>query len=101
MNILMDMYEYPEELLEAMNAALPIAIENLTNGAKAVGREFVWLWLHKGMDSFMSCEQYKEFYWPTLKGLITGLIDNGLADLLIIHKTDEVSKINNKNGLQK
>ena len=35
--------------------------------------------LHKGSHSFMSLEQFKTFYWPTLRKLILGLIDGGLT----------------------
>jgi uroporphyrinogen-III decarboxylase len=35
--------------------------------------------LHKGADGFMSNEQYKTFYWPTLKKVMMGLIKEGLV----------------------
>lgn len=38
--------------------------------------------LHKGADGFMSDGQFKEFYWPTLRKLILGLIDEGLVPSL-------------------
>jgi hypothetical protein len=34
--------------------------------------------LHKGLDGFMSSDQFKTFYWPTLRKLMIGLIDEGL-----------------------
>jgi len=35
--------------------------------------------LHKGMDGFMSDEQYRTFYWDTLLRLVNGLIDASLT----------------------
>jgi uroporphyrinogen-III decarboxylase len=43
--------------------------------AKARGVPRVFIPLHKGLDGFMSPEQFKRFYWPTLKRLIEGLIE--------------------------
>jgi uroporphyrinogen-III decarboxylase len=38
--------------------------------------------LHKGADGFMSDDQFRSFYWPTLRKLIIGLINEGLVPQL-------------------
>jgi uroporphyrinogen-III decarboxylase len=38
--------------------------------------------LHKGADGFMSNEQFRTFYWPTLKKVIIGLANEGLVPQL-------------------
>jgi uroporphyrinogen-III decarboxylase len=38
----------------------------------------VYITLHKGADGFMSPDQFKTFYWPSLKELMLALIDEGL-----------------------
>jgi uroporphyrinogen-III decarboxylase len=38
--------------------------------------------LHKGADAFMSDEQFNTFYWPTLRKVLLGLIDQGLIPFL-------------------
>jgi uroporphyrinogen-III decarboxylase len=38
--------------------------------------------LHKGADGFMSHEQFKTFYWPSLRKLIIGLVNEGLVPQL-------------------
>jgi uroporphyrinogen-III decarboxylase len=43
---------------------------------------FVFMPLHKGCDGFMSTEQYKTFYWPTLRKVVMGLIEEGLVPIL-------------------
>ena len=35
--------------------------------------------LHKGADSFMSDADFRTFYWPTLKAVMKGLIDQGIV----------------------
>jgi uroporphyrinogen-III decarboxylase len=38
--------------------------------------------LHKGADGFMSQDQFRTFYWPSLRKLIIGLINEGLVPQL-------------------
>jgi uroporphyrinogen-III decarboxylase len=38
--------------------------------------------LHKGADGFMSDDQFQTFYWPTLRKLIIGLINEGMVPQL-------------------
>jgi len=51
--------------------------------AKKRGVSRVFIPLHKGVDGFMSPDQFKTFYWPTLKTLVLGLIDEGLNPILL------------------
>jgi len=76
--IMLDMYRQPDKLLEAMERLTPLMIEMGVSVARASGSPLVLIPLHKGADGFMSDEQYKAFYWPTLKKVILGLIDEGL-----------------------
>jgi len=75
--IMLDLYRQPDKVLSACERLLPISIEIGVQGANMTGCPFVFLVLHKGADGFLSDEQFKKFYWPFLKGLILGLIDNG------------------------
>lgn len=77
--IMLDMYRNPDKLLEATEKVLPIMIEAGVSSAKRAGIPRVFIPLHKGADGFMSLEQFKTFYWPTLKKLLLGLIDAGLT----------------------
>jgi uroporphyrinogen-III decarboxylase len=42
----------------------------------------VFIALHKGADGFMSDKQYQIFYWPTLRKLILGLVNEGLVPFI-------------------
>ena len=38
--------------------------------------------LHRGSDGFMSLAQFEKFYWPTLKAVCLGLIEEGCIPYL-------------------
>lgn len=76
--IMLDMFRRPDKLIAAMEKIVPILIE-MGLRAKKKGNPFVSMPLHKGADGFMSIEQYKTFYWPTLRKVMIGLIDEGLV----------------------
>jgi uroporphyrinogen-III decarboxylase len=77
-----DMIQQPDKLIEAVEKMVPIAIEGGSVAAEANDPPMAWIWLHKGSDEFMSIEQFKTFYWPSLKKLICGLIDNGVIPVV-------------------
>jgi len=81
--IMLDLYRHPDKLIKAMERLVPIQIRMGTGASKRMGKPVVMLMLHKGLDSFMSNEQYKTFYWPTLKKVMMGLIDEGLVPLAL------------------
>lgn len=80
--IFLDIYRQPEKVLEACEKFVPIEVKRGVTAADASGIPIVRLPLHKGADGFMSAKQFEVFYWPTLKRVITGLIDEGLVPLL-------------------
>jgi uroporphyrinogen-III decarboxylase len=73
-----DMYRRPQKMIELMERLLPWQIEYGIEGARAFGHPIVTLYIYKGADVFMSDDQFKELYWPTLKRLIMALVDQGL-----------------------
>ena len=80
--IMMDMYRRPEMVLKAVERLTPLAIKQGVNGATFQGNPVVFIPLHRGADGFMSDEQFKKFYWPTLKALILGLAAEGCVPFL-------------------
>ena len=77
--VMLDMYRRPEPLIKACEKMLPLAVEKGISSARRTGTKLVFIPLHKGLDGFMSPEQFKRFYWPTLRDLMMGLIDEGLT----------------------
>jgi len=81
--IMIDMYRRPDKLLEAIDKITPWMIQMAVPAAKATGNPRVFIPLHKGSENFMSLEQFKTFYWPSLRKVILGLIDEGLTPYLL------------------
>ncbi len=80
--VMLDMYKQPDKLHQAMETFTLLMIKMGASGAKANGNPIVFIPLHKGADGFISNKQFEEFYWPTLKKVIMGLIDEGCVPFL-------------------
>jgi uroporphyrinogen-III decarboxylase len=80
--VLTDMFRHPESLLEACDKYVMPLIKRAVAMADASGVPIIFMPLHKGADGFMSSEQYERFYWPTLKSVLMGLINEGLVPLV-------------------
>jgi uroporphyrinogen-III decarboxylase len=82
--IMLDMYRRPGKLLEAMERIAPIAIEMGVRYATVSDTPMVFIPLHKGADGFMSNRDFETFYWPTLKAVLLGLIEQGTVPYLFV-----------------
>ena len=82
--IMLDMYRRPEKLIQAAEKMLPMAVEQGIRGAKMSGNPIVFIAIHGGVEGFMSVEQYKRFYWPTLRELMVRLIDAGCNPFILV-----------------
>lgn len=80
--IMIDMYRQPDRVLEALERLTPLMISMGVGGARASERPLVFIPLHTGADGFMSDEQFKRFYWPTLRKVILGLVAEGLVPFI-------------------
>jgi hypothetical protein len=76
--IMLDLYRRPGKILEAMDRLTPLLIKMGISSAHSSGTPLVFIPLHKGADGFISTEQFKTFYWPSLRKVMLGLIDEGL-----------------------
>jgi hypothetical protein len=75
--IIMDMYRRPEKLLEAIDVITPLMIKMGTPPSGLPISPIIFMPLHKGADGFLSDEQFKKFYWPSLKKVMLAFIDQG------------------------
>ena len=82
--VLTDIINYPDELLQLIDVVTEFAIKDTiaANQGKAV--PYVWYWLHKGLDSMMSNEQFAKFYWPSLRRYITEVAEAGLTPVIYV-----------------
>lgn len=79
--VMLDMYRHPDKLQTALNRLVPISINMGVQGARQSNSPIVGLMLHKGPEGFMSLEQFKTFYWPTLREVMMGIIDAGFVPM--------------------
>jgi hypothetical protein len=79
--IMLDKFRQPKKVLAAMERLIPLAINQAVRGAKG---PVVCIPLHKGADGFMSQKDFTTFYWPSLKAVILGLIEEGLIPYLFV-----------------
>jgi hypothetical protein len=77
--LMLDMYRRPDKVIAACEKLLPIMFQTALNGTRASGNPRVFMPIHKGVDGFMSLVQFKRFFWPTLRDLMTALINEGLT----------------------
>jgi len=81
--VIIDMFRHPEKVLAACDRLTQVAIDFVTRrpgGGPAT--PVIFMPLHKGADGFMSDEQFRTFYWPSLRATILGLIEEGLIPFL-------------------
>lgn len=76
--IMLDMFRTPDKLIKAMEKVLPLLAQSAINDAKRAGVPYIFMPLHKGLDGFMSIEQFKTFFWPTLRDLMMEFIKHDL-----------------------
>jgi len=76
--VMLDMYRYPEKVLAACERLVPAAVDMAMGRNGEMPVPIVVFPLHKGADGFMSEEQFKTFYWPTLRRVLLRLIDEGI-----------------------
>ena len=76
--IMLDMYRRPAKIEKACERLLPIMLDLANSGFKASGNPRIFIPLHKGLDGFMSLDQFKRFFWPSFRELMIQMIDLGM-----------------------
>jgi Uroporphyrinogen decarboxylase (URO-D) len=80
--VIVDMFRYPEKVLAVCERLVQVAVDWPLKRPDGVATPIVFIPLHKGADGFMSDEQFQTFYWPTLRKLLLGLIEEGCIPFL-------------------
>jgi uroporphyrinogen-III decarboxylase len=86
---MLDMFRCPGKLQAAAEKMLPMALEAGIRGARMSGNPRVFIAIHGGVEGFMSLDQYKRFYWPTLRALLVGLADAGLNPFVLVEGSSD------------
>lgn len=74
----MDIKEFPDEVLAVTERIGKLTIDPAIARAKARGDTLLYVPMHAGVDQFMSGEDYAKFYWPGLKNIIDKAVAAGL-----------------------
>ena len=77
--IMMDLYRRPDTVIEACERFLPMLLDMALGVGSRSDSPMVFIPLHKGDDDHMSVAQFEKFYWPTLKKLMIGIVEEGLV----------------------
>jgi hypothetical protein len=81
--VVTDLYRYPDKVVAACERLVPIAVDFvLRRPGPGPATPVIFIPLHKGADGFMSDEQFRKFYWPSLRAVLMGLIEQGLIPFL-------------------
>jgi Uroporphyrinogen decarboxylase (URO-D) len=77
--LMLDMYRRPEKVINTCEKLLPYMFDQAVGPARASGNPRIFIPLHKGLDGFMSLQQFQRFFWPTLRELMVALINEGFV----------------------
>lgn len=80
--VIIDMFRCPDKVVAACERLVPVAIDWALRRPGTPPTPVVFMPLHKGADGFMSDEQFRKFYWPTLRAVILGLVEEGMIPFL-------------------
>jgi hypothetical protein len=75
--ILLDLYRRPDKLEKALEAMTPLMTAMGIGSAQQTGNPMIFIPLHKGADGFLGDTHFRRFYWPYLKQVLMGLIEQG------------------------
>lgn len=81
---MMDVKRHPEELLQLIDIVTEFATKDIIAGCSGKAVPYVWHWLHKGVDEFMSDADFKKFYWPSLRKMLLAEVDAGLVPMIYV-----------------
>jgi uroporphyrinogen-III decarboxylase len=76
-----DMRQQPEKILETMDSMVPLIIKTAVEDLNHSDCPVTMMPLHKGDGTFMSPQQFEKFYWPSLKKIMLGLIEEGFVPM--------------------
>ena len=80
--VITDIFRRPEKVLAACERLTQVAVDWPLKRPGMLPTPIVFIPLHKGADGFMSDEQFKTFYWPSLRAMLMGLIEEGIIPFL-------------------
>ncbi|MDR3307781.1 MAG: hypothetical protein LBS58_02625 [Coriobacteriales bacterium] len=82
MNTSLDLYDHPEEVYEFVLQQTEIGVKAIRDNQWARPGNIGMVWMHKGMDGFLSDEHYEKFYWEPFMQIVDAIIERGMIPYL-------------------
>jgi len=82
LDTMMDLYEHPEVIDHFIDRHIDVVLDSISNQAKLAPGKWCFVPLHKGMDSFLTDQQYRDYYWKHLKRMIHHIVDVGMVPFI-------------------
>lgn len=76
-----DLFRHKELLHHAMDVMRENLLHMTIASAKTSGNPIVFIPIHWAPDAFMSDKQFREFWWPSFRKMMIGMIDAGLIPM--------------------
>ncbi len=77
-----DLYEIPDQVEAAMNAACDDLISNAIQVCKHSGKNFIWIVLERGSGFYYRLETFERFEWPYLQRYVDAFVSEGITPWL-------------------
>ena len=84
---MLDIFRRPEQLLAAMERTIPLSLQSVAEMAEHAACPIVFIPMHKGCDQFMSEKHFDQFYWPSFRKLLLGIIELGIIPMMVVDGT--------------
>ena len=78
-NSMTDLYDREDLIRSFCKSQLQYMLESVRAQGQSFKDKLVFIPLHKGMDKFMSDDQYRRLYWSDLRTIIEEIITNGMT----------------------
>jgi len=76
---MMDLYENPDVITDFCKVQLEYVFDMIRAQGQFLKGKWVFMALHKGMDTFLSDEHYRKLYWSDLQRIIEEIINQGMT----------------------
>ncbi len=70
LGLVMDLHERPKKVLAACEALMPHLTQVAVSSADPSKTVPIGFWMHRGCVPFVTMDNFKDIYWPTLKPII-------------------------------
>jgi len=78
----LDLYEEPDTIMNFIERQTEMGVEAIKANQWARPGNIGMIWMHKGMDGFLSDAHYEKFYWKPFMKIVDAIIARGMIPYL-------------------